>query len=186
MTEDRGGSESIGALLLVAITVISISVVGGAVFAANSPTPHPNAQIDATADGSTLTIEHRAGEVLAAESFEVILRGPGTTFAGTDGDPVAEWADGDSQFEPGERWNFTAESPIAPGETVVLVYTEGDRVLLDETSIPETDTAPTTTAEDEDDEEEEADAGTPTTTTQDEEEEEDDHTGRRGSDQASR
>lgn len=185
MTEDRGDSESIGALLLVAITVVSISILGGAVFAANSPTPHPNAQIDATADGSTLTVEHRAGEPLDAESFEVILRGAGTTFAGTDGDPVAEWSDADAQFEPGERWNFTGESTIASGETIALVYTDGGRVLLDETSLSGEESTTTTTTKDGDEEEDdEGDEEEKETTTQDDEEaedgedEEDGHPGR--------
>ncbi|MFB6132850.1 MAG: type IV pilin N-terminal domain-containing protein, partial [Halanaeroarchaeum sp.] len=147
MTEDRGASESVGAILLVSITVISISVVGGAMFAANSPTPHPNAKIDATADGSTLTIEHRAGEPLAADSFEVILQPSGITFAGTNGEPVAEGSD--AQFEPGERWNFSADSRIGADETVALVYTEGDRILLDETALPGPGIGPATTTQDE-------------------------------------
>ncbi|MGM0399356.1 MAG: PKD domain-containing protein [Halobacteriota archaeon] len=140
MTRDRGQSETLGAILLVAITVIAISTVAGALFTANSPSEHPNARIEATADGTNLSVEHRAGQPIHEDDFEIVLQETSTTMAGTVGVPVG-LSDDDAVFEPGETWQFDAEYTVTEGETVLLIYTGADRVLLDETSIgPETTT----------------------------------------------
>lgn len=148
MNPDRGQSETIGAILLVAITVIAVSIVAGTLFAASTPTTHPNVRIDATASGSNVSIEHRAGEPIHEDDFEIILRETSTTIAGTVGEPDIALSDDDAVFEPGEIWTFDAGYSISDGETAVLIYTGGDRVLLDETTINiESTTTGTTTTE---------------------------------------
>lgn len=148
MIVDRGQSETIGSLLLVAITVIAVSVLAGALFAANTPSDHPNVRIHATADGSNLSVEHRAGQPIHEDDFEIVLRETGTTLPGHIGDPSASLGDDDATFEPGETWVFDARYSITDGESVLLIYTSGDRVLLDEDRIefsPTTTTTSTTT-----------------------------------------
>ncbi|UWG48571.1 Cell surface protein [Halanaeroarchaeum sp. HSR-CO] len=135
MTRDRGQSETLGAILLVAITVIAISTVAGALFTANTPSEHPNARIEATADGTNLSVEHRAGQPIHEDDFEIVLQDTGTTMAGTDGEPDEALSDADAYFEPGEVWIFEAGYTIADGEDVLLIYTGEDRVLLDETGV---------------------------------------------------
>ena len=147
---DRGQSESLGAMLLVAIVVIAVAVVAGALFATSSPTEHPNARIVATAsesaNGSTLYVEHRAGEPIHENDFEIVLRTAGERVSGTSGEPMTNQspADNDTVFEPSEVWAFEVDSTISSGESVVLVYVGEDRVLLDETTVgdmgAETDT----------------------------------------------
>lgn len=147
MNTARGQSETLGAILLVAITVIAISVVAGTLFAANTPSDHPSVRIDATADGANLSVEHRAGQLIHENEFEIVLRETGTTMAGTSGVPLESRSDGDALFEPGEIWRFDAGYPIADGESVVMLYTSDDRILLDETTVgfEATSTTPVTT-----------------------------------------
>lgn len=144
MRVDRGQSETIGSILLVAITVIAVSVVAGAMFAANTPSEHPNARIHATADGANLSVEHRAGQPIREDDFDIVLRESGTTMPGPTGAPQLPPGDDDADFEPGETWVFDAGYPVAAGESVLLIYTKGDRVLLDEDVIGPTTTATTT------------------------------------------
>ncbi|AKH98190.1 hypothetical protein HLASF_1715 [Halanaeroarchaeum sulfurireducens] len=132
---DRGQSESIGAMLLVAIVVIAVAVVAGALFMSSSPTEHPNVRIEATANGSELLVEHRAGEPIHENEFEIVLRETGTTMSGVAGQPREPASDKDGVFEPSEVWMFDADYSISEGESVLLVYTGGDRVLLDETAV---------------------------------------------------
>ena len=153
MTSDRGQSETIGAILLVAITVIAVSIVAGTLFAASAPTSHPNARIDATANGSNISIEHRAGEPIHEDDFEIYLQETDTRLAGVNGVPDERMSDTDSRFEPGEIWTFDAGYEVSDGETVVLIFTSGDGVLLDETTVgleptssPESTTEGTSTA----------------------------------------
>lgn len=146
MSTARGQSETIGAILLVAITVIAVSIVAGALFAANTPSDHPNARIEATANGTNLSVEHRAGQPIDEDEFEIVLRETSRTMAGTVGEPDDTLSDDDAVFEPGEVWVFDAEYSIAEGETVLLIYTSGDRVLLDETIVGLEPTATATTS----------------------------------------
>ncbi|MFW5937388.1 MAG: type IV pilin [Halanaeroarchaeum sp.] len=137
MSTDRGQSETVGAILMVALAVVSVSIVAGALFAANSPTTHPSARIDATASDSTVSIEHRAGESLHEEEFEVVFRSADVTVPGVEWTPVTDGnrSDADASFEPGETWEASVDQPVPENETVVLVFVGGERVVLDETTV---------------------------------------------------
>lgn len=125
-------------------------------FAASTPSDHPNARIDATADGTNLSVEHRAGEPLHEDEFEVVIQETSTTLPGMDGVPLDGWGDKDEYYEPGEIWRFDVAESVPNGASVLLIYTGTDRVLLDQTTIgiTVTEDATTTTTSD----------GTPTTT----------------------
>ncbi|MFB6094191.1 MAG: type IV pilin N-terminal domain-containing protein [Halanaeroarchaeum sp.] len=147
MESERGATETVGTILMLAVVVTTITLAGAAIFSANAPNTHPVAEFAGSVNGSTMSLEHVGGEPIQDENFVVILRESGTSIDGTEGSPLSG-ADSDGLFEPGERWVFSVDHKATPGEPVAIVHTARDRVLLDELTLESgtvTASAPTPT-----------------------------------------
>jgi flagellin-like protein len=113
---NRGQSETVGTVLLLAMVVVSVSVVGYVLLGTIEPDDRPAVDVEATVTDSTLTLTHWSGESLPGDELTVVVRYGGTEerydFA-TDG----SYGD-DAIFEPGEQWRLDEPVPYAAGDRV--------------------------------------------------------------------
>lgn len=134
VARNRGQSEVIGPVLLIGVFAVVITVAGGLLLAgylddADEESP---VDLDATANGTHVTVQHRGGETLATGEVTVILRRDGVESESS----LDAWTqfldDGDDWFEPAER--ATTTHGLDPGtvEVVVVHRSSGSR-LYDET-----------------------------------------------------
>lgn len=127
MHSERGQSEVVGSILLVAIIVLAMSVIGtivlGAMLAQDEPV---SATIDAEANTTHVAFEHGGGDTLASSDLTVIVRDE------TDEKQIdfAENASHES-FEPGMEWS--AEHGFAQCDRLQLwlVHDPTGTVLFD-------------------------------------------------------
>lgn len=130
MQTERAQSEVVGTTLIVAIVVIGVSTVGSVLFLSFDEPGAPTAEVDATANATTLELTHTAGEPIAVDELRVVVRN------GTD-EGRAAFADGSistGDFTVADRWTAdwtTLGIDPTPGEqvTVVLVHDPGNSVV---------------------------------------------------------
>lgn len=127
---ERGQSEVIGVILLVAIAIVMGAVAGQFVFGLNiiqgqDQTVGPQVSFSTTADGEILTVEHQSGAVLETSEITVI----GTETGAYEVDWSTEEVGDDDKWEAGESITIDRE----PGETVRVVWessTTGDSTVI--------------------------------------------------------
>jgi PKD repeat protein len=100
----RAQSESIGAILLVGVVVISVATVGAfALSSIDSDQRDFEATIEVTTD--SISIVHAGGDPVAFSDLVIVVRVDGSTTTRIQPDASElEVGDGDDIFEPGERW----------------------------------------------------------------------------------
>jgi len=127
---NRAQSEVVGAILVLAMVVIAVSVVGSVLLGTIGPDDSPAVDVKATVTDSTLTLTHWSGERLSGDELTVVVRYGGTEerydFA-TDGSYGA-----DATFESGERWRLDGPVPYAAGDRVevLLLHDPSNTVLF--------------------------------------------------------
>lgn len=133
----RAQSEVTGAMLLVVLVSIVVVVSGGLMLTnyADRTTGGPPVALDATTNGTDVTLHHEGGVPLALDDVTVVLRQD--TARVESG--LATWSlsrdDGDDRFEPAER---ATTSGLDPGEVeVVVVHGPTGSVLFDGTLVVE-------------------------------------------------
>lgn len=112
--DERGQSEIIGTILLVAIALIAAAGAAQFVFGIDivrlgPPNVGPQASFDTQESGSTLIIEHQSGDAL--DMATVKIRAGGTTY---DPEPG-----GDNTWSSGETVEI---SGLSPGDQVDIVW----------------------------------------------------------------
>lgn len=112
--DERGQSEVIGTILLVAIVIIMAAGVGQFVFGLDivtfdKPTVGPQASFGVTERGDMLIIDHKSGDALDME--EITIQIPDQADANTD-QLEDEWTSGEE----------LEVSSIDPGDTVRIIW----------------------------------------------------------------
>jgi flagellin-like protein len=134
--DDRGATEVIGTILLVAIVVVSVTVLSAATLLTQSEPSDPFADLTGTVSDSKVFVNHTGGEGLDAGNLRVVARGGGAEYRERFPDGAIT-GDGDGRFEPGETWKAMHATPaFDDGTRVRLLVVHDDRhVLLDVTSV---------------------------------------------------
>lgn len=112
-SDERGQSEVIGTILLVAIAIVVAAGVGQFVFgldivAFGEQTVGPQASFDVTEGDGEMTIEHQGGDALDMEEITITAGGSDVENHGLD----EEWTSGEE---------VTVED-LDPGETVRIIW----------------------------------------------------------------
>jgi flagellin-like protein len=132
---DRGASEVVGTLLMVAIVVLVVSGAGAVVLSdrqAQADATEPDVRVDGDVDASLATLTHQGGGSVPLSDLELVLRSGGSeTRYALDNPAVNLTGDGDDVFEGGESVNVS--NPYG-GTVRLLLYDTADptRVLYDE------------------------------------------------------
>jgi hypothetical protein len=133
---DRAQSETVGAILLLGVVVLSVGVVGAyALEAAIVPSDAPRANVAGDVRTDALVLTHQGGDALPGGDLRLRVRVNGS-------ETGVAWADGtltggDDRFDPGEEWRVTRA--YAPGAVVSvrLVHVPSNAVVFrTETSPP--------------------------------------------------
>ncbi|SEH12995.1 Protein of unknown function [Natronorubrum sediminis] len=143
-TDARALSRLVGIVALLGVTVALATMVAVGASTWSLDSSPPTAAFSMTADGesSTITIDHDGGETIDVTEVELIVDIDGDELAtqppvpfvgavGFDGTPDGPFnAEGDTEWEPGERAAFTIAETNDPalesGETVaVALYADG-------------------------------------------------------------
>ena len=138
---DRGQSETIGSVLLLALVVILVSTVGLAGLAAIGTfapaEPAASVGIDGGIDDGelTLVVVHEGGDALAPDEV-VLLVGEGEDRQRLE---LADASGGDATFRPGDRRELTA-GPVDPPVRVLVVHAPSGATLGVET-VPQSDSS---------------------------------------------
>lgn len=143
---NRGQSESLGALLLVATVVLLTATVGYYTLSSIGEDEGPTTVVDGTVTNETVTFAHGGGDGVPGDELTVVLRYDGTErrldFA-TDGS-YGE----DGVFDPGEKWELDGSPPYDEGDRVevLLVHDPSGAVLFHGRKIAATATPTSTPA----------------------------------------
>jgi PKD repeat protein len=134
--DTRAQSETVGAILLVGLVVVSVSAVGYATVQRGTATDDaPSVSVSVRVTNASVTLVHDGGDAVRTAGLEVIVREDGAdrglTWAGGSLD-----GDGDGRFGPGEEW--TAGVALDPDATVrvLLIDRATETVLADRTVEP--------------------------------------------------
>ncbi|MGZ0746498.1 type IV pilin N-terminal domain-containing protein [Haloparvum sp. AD34] len=130
MQTERAQSEIVGTILLVAIVVIGVTTIGSVLFLSFDQPAKPTAEVNATANATTLELTHVADEPIAVDELRLVVRN------GTD-EGRAAFADGSistGDFTVADRWTAawtTLGIDPNPDEkvTVVLVHDPSNSVV---------------------------------------------------------
>lgn len=116
MNSSNGVSEIVGAILLISLVVIAISIV--AVIIISQPPPEDIPKLNAIAENrsNTIYIIHSGGEPLQQASLKVIVNGHES--------PSAIEGDGDWPWSAGEILKVTYPGPRMP-EHLEVMYERG-------------------------------------------------------------
>lgn len=140
LSSTRGQSETVGALLLVGIVTLSMSVYAVIYFDSITAGPDaPEVKVDGHTTGSGITLWHEAGQAVEESDLAVTVRVDGAEWTNVT------WANGtvegtaDGRFSEGETWTWD-DGTFAEGATVevLLVHETTESVLYrSETTVGE-------------------------------------------------
>jgi len=132
---DRAQSETIGIVLLTAVIVVVTTTAGFYILTdVNERTAdNSRADLNITANETSVTIEHQGGDSFNASAISVIVRTGGEenqsilpeSFYPVDGN--------DDRFAPGQRWKQNGSRNYSGEVEVLVVDTEGSQVLEQKT-----------------------------------------------------
>lgn len=146
---ERAATESVGAILMVAVVVLSVATVSGALVVTQAADDDdPTVDLAAAVTDETVSVRHRGGDALALADLTVIVRTDGgeRRFAP---DAANVSGDGDDRLEPGERWmrEHGESVPVGDRVRVLAVHEPTDAVVADaERAVGTATTVPTPTA----------------------------------------
>jgi|GEM_PF-4596188 len=133
MRDDRGASEVLSAILMVAVVVIAVSLVGALILngITNDVPDTPVAGFDATITDTNTTITHLGGDSSPLTNLRLVLRTQTTRedYALT----TANLSDtSNNRFDPGERWTRTHTLSAQSGGYLEaqLVHDPSNEVLV--------------------------------------------------------
>jgi len=123
---ENGVSEIIGAILLIAMTVLAASVVGVYIFSQPQAEPVDRAEILISANATTVIFQNMGGDALGEADLALYYSGANVNF-----DSSSVWP-----FEPGYTITYTPASPPPTtnlSDSVYLIFTgtSSEGVLLD-------------------------------------------------------
>lgn len=137
--EERAQSETLGAVLMTAVLVVSMSVVGVALLShqyQQAERIDPPATFDTTVDASTVTLTHMGGSDYPLKDLVIIVRKGDTEQRYDLDDPAdlsADTLDSDERFEPGET--VTVSHGFTGTFRVLLIDSSPGGALLYDESI---------------------------------------------------
>lgn len=123
--DERGQSEVVGTLLLVAVIVVAATAVGTFVLLSLSDEPAPpRVELSAAVDESDVTVTHEAGEPLDLRDIQLVVR---------HGDQQQTLDFESGRLEPGESVTRAHGLTVTTGDRVdvVVVHVPTRTVLLD-------------------------------------------------------
>jgi FlaG/FlaF family flagellin (archaellin) len=137
-------SSVLGAILMVAVTIILAAIVGTFVLGIGegltSETPQVvfdySTDFDES-DNSSVTILHAGGDAIDREALEVTVGGQTAWKAGEEIDPFEETTPWPKQVTGGDRLRFEDDgSAIEQGDEVLVIWTgEGRATILSKTTV---------------------------------------------------
>lgn len=144
---DRGQSETIGSILLVAIVVLSVGVFGAYALGQLGGDTGPHANIKPSITETQLSLTHAGGNSLSGDELAVIIHWNDSQTRLNFARAGSYDTDNGGLFEPGETWTLT-DPPYGLNDTptVYLVHTPSGTVLFRETRTVETPTSTPTPA----------------------------------------
>lgn len=133
----RAQTETIGMVLLLGLVVVVVTVGGvvalDATVGGNQETA-PFVQLEASVDGTSLTLSHRAGDSLRAGDIDVVTRSGDTTTRyalESDGEINDKPVTSETRFSPGDDWRPTTSLGFNESdEYLVLVVHEPSNSVL--------------------------------------------------------
>ncbi|WP_226004450.1 type IV pilin N-terminal domain-containing protein [Natrinema salinisoli] len=138
MGDRRGVSPILGVVLLLALTVCLATVVAVAIGGWSPESPGPNAtfELSADADGSSIVLEHVAGDPIDVEALSVTVAVNGTElsaqppipFVGANG--FRGTPDGPFNARSGSEWTPGEEAGVSVADTNTPTLEAGDSVAV--------------------------------------------------------
>lgn len=133
MHDDRGVSEVVSAILMVAVVIIAVSLIGVLILGGitNDVPDTPVAEFDATINETTITISHLGGDSVPLTDLRLVLRNQTTSRNYTI--TTANMSDTtNTRFDPGERWTRTHGLTVQTGGLLEaqLVHEPSNEVLV--------------------------------------------------------
>ena len=92
---ENGAADTLGAIFLVSVVVLGITIAGVAIV--SSPRPHkiPTLDVQATHNTTTVFLTHNGGDQLRAGEYKILINGTDQTARFTkNGAPAGDWSVG--------------------------------------------------------------------------------------------
>lgn len=118
-TRDDGVSDILGAVVLIIVVVMGISLVSVVIFSNPTPQKIPAISADITRAGQTIYIRHEGGDTL--QRAETIILVDGIDSTGSFSRTGSGW----SSFSVGDILVYTIPAANKIPESIQLVYTGG-------------------------------------------------------------
>ena len=115
---EYGVSEIIGAILLISVVVLGLSVAGVAILSTPPPQKIPAISADITRIGDTTYIRHEGGDTLQRSETRIVVEGNDKTSSFLQSDSA--W----SSFAVGDTLQY-AESQLDNNSSIMFVYMGG-------------------------------------------------------------
>jgi archaellum component FlaG (FlaF/FlaG flagellin family) len=119
---EDGVSEIIGAIILISVVVLGLSIAGVAILSTPPPQKTPAISADITRIGNTIYIRHEGGDTLQFSETRIVVDGNDKTGSFS----LARSASGSgwSSFAVGDTLQYT-ESQLDNNSSIIFVYTGG-------------------------------------------------------------
>ncbi len=115
---EDGVSEIIGAILLISVVVLGLSIAGVVILSTPPPQKTPAISADITRIGNTIYIRHEGGNTLQISETRIVVDGNDKTGSFLWSGSV--W----SSFAVGDTLQYT-ESQLDNNSSIIFVYTGG-------------------------------------------------------------
>ncbi len=111
-------SDALGAILLVAVVGMAVTILGVAILSQPHPEKIPALNVDITTIGRTIQISHNGGDSLEKADMAIIVDGSDLkdSFQTIDGSPWSSWAVGDYLY-----YNVPLGQPMPQGVTIFYI-----------------------------------------------------------------
>jgi len=125
-TDERGDSEVVGMVLLIAVVVIGVTLLTASALFVVPTEDEPQTDVAANVTETRVHVNHTGGEVVDADELSVVVRDGDDEFRGDGIDGVGD------QFEPGEGWSadHTTDLSVDDGDQVRVLVVHDNRTLL--------------------------------------------------------
>lgn len=137
MEGERAASETVGAVLMVAIVVVSVSALSVGLVAMRTTGPTaPQVSLHAAVSPEYVAVTNTGGASLDASALRVVVRKQDGTQVAFTLDP-ANVSGTDDQFDPGETFRRTHGLALSVGDraTVLVVHEPSATVLVSATLV---------------------------------------------------
>lgn len=122
----RAQSEVVGMILLVAVTIVTATVIGGS-FVTQADDAGPLTELSVQVTTQTVTVTHTAGEPVPIDELTLIVHNQ----SGSWRRPFTAGTPSSGRFDSGDTWTIGSPFPSDERVTVYVVHTPTNRLLFE-------------------------------------------------------